>query len=416
VTPSGALTGQAMRALLIDDSPDYLLLLQRYLARELAGVEVTCYLPAEHGGAVPDLAAQGADVILLDYELNEDQDGLGWLQALRAQADCPPVIFMTAHGDEYVAVRAIKGGAADYVNKRDISSARLADVIRAVLVGRGEVDWDLEGDAGARTDDAGDQDGYRFLRPIGAGNMSKVYLAERMRDGLSLALKVIDLKNLQTEEVRQRFLQEAELASSIDSPYVVRIYDFGFTPTYGYMAMELFTRGDLKQRLRHGVKLEDAALYLWNIAQGLAVIHDVGIVHRDLKPDNIMFRSDDSMALADFGISKRLVEQTQMTTVGKVLGTPHYMSPEQGQGLPVGPPSDLYAAGVIFFEMLTGRHPFDAPDPLSLIHRHVTAPIPRLPHRLQRFQPIIQSTLAKKPEQRFPDAAALVDALEPHVQ
>ncbi len=413
-----------MRVLIVDDSPDYLALVKRYLARELVGVEVEGYVPVEHGGDAPDLAGHAADVVLLDYQLGGGSDGLAWLETLRAQSGCPPVIFMTAHGDEYVAVQAMKLGAADYVNKRDLDSTRLAELIRRVLVQRDHVDWALEGGDGAarkatpaasRQRPAPGEDGYRLLRPIGAGAMSEVYLAERVRDGLTVALKLISLKNMQTEEVKRRFLREAELASSIDSPYVVTVHDFGFTPTYGYMAMELFTRGNLMQRIATGVRQEDAPVYMWNIARGLAVIHGVGILHRDLKPDNIMFRSDDSMAIADFGISKRVVEPTLMTTMGKVLGTPHYMSPEQGQGQEVDERSDLYALGVILFELLTGRPPFHAAHPVALIHEHVTAPVPRMPGAAARLQPVVDRLLAKDPGARFPNADALAQALRPFI-
>jgi len=412
-----------MQVLIVEDSPDFLALLRRYLSQELAGVQVTDYVPSEQGGRVPEVADRGIDVILLDYQLGTHQDGLTWLKALRAQPGCPPVIFMTAYGDEYVAVEAMKLGAADYVNKRDLNSGRLLDLIRDALVERDELDWALD-DAAAiapppAARDGGTaaepEDGYRFLRPIGAGAMSKVYLAERLRDGLTLALKLISLKNLQTVEVRNRFLREAELASSLESPYVVRIHDFGFTPTYGYMAMELFTRGDLQQRMKHGVSREDALLYLWNIAQGLTVIHRVGIVHRDLKPGNVMFRSDDSMAIADFGISKRLVEPTLMTTMGKVLGTPHYMSPEQGQGLDIDARSDLYALGIMMFELLAGHPPFDAADPLAVIHQHVTAPVPPMPKDSEDLQPVVNRLLAKDPRDRYADAEALADALRPYL-
>jgi DNA-binding NarL/FixJ family response regulator len=418
-----------MRVLIIDDAPDYVALVQRFLRREFPDAQAVAYLPHEHGGRVPDLARMTAHVILLDYELGVNADGLEWLRALRAQPGCAPIIFMTSQGSEYVAVEAIRGGASDYIRKADLNAERLALAVRGVGADTAELDWDI------RTGPADEEpprpaergageparapslrgSGYRVRRRIGEGAMSKVYLAESLDDGMSLALKLIDLTNLVTEELRERFIQEAKLASSIDSPHVVRIYDYGITPEYGFIVMELFTRGDLRQSIARGLSESDAALCLLNIAYSLDVIHAAGIVHRDLKPENIMFRSDGSMALADFGISKTLREGTMLTTLGKVLGTPVYMSPEQGQGHKVDPRADLYSAGVILFEMLTGMRPYDAPDPVSLIHRHVNDPVPLLPGSQAHLQPILDRLLAKDPAQRFPDARALIHALREHV-
>jgi serine/threonine protein kinase len=176
--------------------------------------------------------------------------------------------------------------------------------------------------------------------------------------------------------------------------------------------MEFFTRGDLKQRIEHHVLPDDALNYALHIALGLEAIHGQGIVHRDLKPGNIMFRSDDSLAIADFGISKHLDAREELTNVGSVLGTPNYISPEQGQGLAVDARSDLYSAGIILFEMLAGRKAYRADTPTAVIYQHVHADIPRLPAGLERYQPIIDSLLAKRPAERYQTASELVVNLQ----
>ena len=238
-----------------------------------------------------------------------------------------------------------------------------------------------------------------------------MYLAERAADRITLILKIIDVANVKDSQVLQRFVREAELIAKVKSPYVVRFLEHGFTERYGYIAMEFFTRGDLKQRIEHGVSTDDAINYLLHIAYGLRAIHAVGIVHRDLKPGNIMFRSGDSLALADFGISKRLDETSELTKHGSVLGTPNYISPEQALGRVVTIQSDLYGAGVILFEMLTGRKPFRADSSAALVYQHVHAEVPRLPSMVQRFQPIIDMLLAKESSDRFASADDLIDAL-----
>jgi serine/threonine-protein kinase PpkA len=152
--------------------------------------------------------------------------------------------------------------------------------------------------------------------------------------------------------------------------------------------------------------------YLTHVAYGLEAIHSVGIVHRDLKPANIMFRGDDSLALADFGISKNIETGADLTTIGQVLGTPHYMSPEQGEGKFVDYRSDLYSAGVMLYELLTGQKPYKANTPSGVIYQHVHADIPQLPRELSRYQDIINRALAKCPDDRYQTARELINVLE----
>ena len=157
---------------------------------------------------------------------------------------------------------------------------------------------------------------------------------------------------------------------------------------------------------------EVAFNYMQHICYGLSAIHRIGVVHRDLKPANIMFRGDDSLALADFGISKRIEQGTGLTSIGQVLGTPHYMSPEQGEALSVDGRADIYSAGILLFELLTGEKPFKAQTPAALIYQHVHGDIPLLPEALSKYQEIINRTLAKKPEDRYQTAMELIYVLE----
>ena len=242
--------------------------------------------------------------------------------------------------------------------------------------------------------------------------MSYVYMAERVSDGLSLVLKIIDLTKAKDHIIVRRFIQEAELIAELNSPFVVKIYEHGMTEEYGYIAMEFFSRGDLKQRMELTITPDVAFNYMTHITYGLEAIHNIGVVHRDLKPGNIMFRGDDSLALADFGISKKLGINSDLTTIGQVLGTPHYMSPEQGEGKPVDYRSDIYSAGVMLYELLTGQKPFTARTPAALIYQHVHAEIPQLPTELRQYQTIIDKTLAKDPADRYQTARQLIEIFE----
>jgi len=413
-----------MRVIIVDDSKEFMALARRLLARGLPEVEVTEYDAEQQGPPGPEFDWSLYDVLLLDEELGVAGKGTDWLLRYGRSRGFPPAVLLAAHGDVYTAVRAMKLGAADYLRKQDATSENLVRCVTqaqaaeaTTLPERRKLDEDAGIVQRLRLDPDrvpdGKQIGYRFVRLIGQGANSRVYLAERVADRHTLVLKVIDIDYVQDPSLMKRFVQEAELCAGLDSPYVVRLLDHGFTSKYGYIAMEFFTRGDLKQRIEHGVSVADALNYALHVALGLEAIHAAGIVHRDLKPGNIMFRSDDSLAIADFGISKRLgAGGEELTNAGSVLGTPNYISPEQGQGHPVDARSDIYSAGIILFEMLSGRKAFRADTPTAVIYQHVHAPVPRLPAALHRHQPLIDGTLAKRPEDRYQSASELVVNLQ----
>lgn len=143
------------------------------------------------------------------------------------------------------------------------------------------------------------------------------------------------------------------------------------------------------------MSVADALNYLRHIALGLVAIHEQGIIHRDLKPGNIMFRADDGLALADFGISKRRDQTSDLTNHGSVLGTPNYLSPKQALGRNADRRADLYSAGVIFYEMLTGRKPFRAETASALVYQHVHADVPTLPDSVRGFQPLLSRLVSE---------------------
>lgn len=422
--PQGAAAG--LRVLIVAASRAQMTLLRHLLACEWPRVEVTEYDAEQCGEPPSGFDWSLYDVMLLDSRLGAGTSGLDWLGRYRHCAGFPPTLLMTDDLDENARVRAVEAGAHDIVEKIAVDRPRLAALVRAALRARHPT-WEItRPDSRPRNDDhvvreirlprdaltsTVGRSGYRFVRLIGQGATSRIYLAERTGDRQTLVLKIVDAASLKETQVLRRFTREAELIAAIDSPFVVKFLEHGFTESYGFIAMEFFTRGDLKQRIEHGVSVDDAVNYLLHIAYGLRAIHGAGIVHRDLKPGNIMFRSDDSLALADFGISKRVDEASDITRAGAVLGTPNYISPEQALGQKVDPRADLYSAGAIFYEMLAGRKPYRAESAAALVYQHVYAEIPRLPPAVRRFQPIVDALLAKEPAQRFTCADDVIAAL-----
>lgn len=414
-----------MKILIIDDSQDFRALLKLYLSKELEQPEVDEYEVERLGRPPDDFDWSRYDVLFLDYNLGENEDGLQWLKTFRKKPGFPPTVVLTAEGDEYVAVRAVKLGAADYINKKDISPKRLKEIVEEAveyneekiaeqnrnIIEATQIIRKIRKDNKLLTGDELET-GYRFVRGIGQGGMSTVYLAERVSDRLSLVLKVIDLTRLREDTLVKRFMQEAELIAGLHSPFVVKIYESGMTREYGYIAMEFFPRGDLKQRMELNISADVAFSYMTHIAYGLDAIHSIGIVHRDLKPANVMFRGDDSLALADFGISKKLEGGSDLTTIGQVLGTPHYMSPEQGEGKRIDYRSDLYSAGILLYELLAGVKPFSAQTAAAIIYQHVHTEIPKLPKELDHYQDIIDKAMAKDPDERYQTAKEFIVDLE----
>jgi serine/threonine protein kinase len=257
--------------------------------------------------------------------------------------------------------------------------------------------------------------GYRLTRKIGSGGMTEVFLAVRESDMLPVVLKVLDASGKATSEHLSRFIQEYALLSRIEHPHVIRIYDQGFTDDHAYIAMEYFELGDLRAEIKAGMTSERVLQIVMQVAQALDAIHERGIIHRDLKPENIMRRPDGTVALADFGIAKSMMQQENLaftqTRHGDVVGTPYYLSPEQASGQAITTTSDLYSLGVMMFEMLAGERPFRAESLDLLLARHLSAPTPSLPAEHAALQPVVDKLMAKKPEERYASARALLDDL-----
>lgn len=255
--------------------------------------------------------------------------------------------------------------------------------------------------------------GYTLKEKIGQGGMATVYLAIQRSLDREVALKIMGPDLVADPTFCQRFLKEGRIIAQLgDHPHIVTIHDIGCSGSHYFMAMEYIGGGTLKHRLGRKQGVESALTVIRQVAGALAYAHSRGFVHRDVKPANILFGKDGTAVLTDFGIAKAVTGQTQLTRVGFTVGTSEYMSPEQASGGDTDGRSDLYSLGVVAYEMLTGHKPYVAGNALGIAMMHVQSPVPRLPVELRRLQPLIDRLLAKRPEDRFASAEALIEYLE----
>lgn len=266
---------------------------------------------------------------------------------------------------------------------------------------------------------------YRLDAVLGHGGMGYVYRATHTRIGKPFAIKVLRPRHATEPGVVERFLREARLASVLEHPNIVDINDYGELPEGGaYYVMELLSGRTLAARIDEDGPIEPgrALSIAVQICRGLECAHEQGIVHRDLKPDNVFLvqregESDEPrVKLIDFGIAR--AQSARITATGAVLGTPEYMSPEQAQGEDVDARADLYALGVIVFEMLTGLVPFCSEDVTKVIYSHIHGTPPTLAsvaaplRRLERTDAVLSRLLAKSPRARPSSAARVAELLD----
>ncbi|WP_017901707.1 serine/threonine-protein kinase [Pseudomonas asplenii] len=254
--------------------------------------------------------------------------------------------------------------------------------------------------------------GFDIDGEIGEGAMATVYLATQRSLERKVALKVMAAALAADPTFCERFLREGRTLARLSHPHTVTIHDIGNVGELYYMAMEYLPNGTLKERIAAGLSPEQGVQYIRQIASALGYAHAQGLVHRDVKPANILFRADGTAVLSDFGIAKSLDDRTQFTQAGFAVGTPSYMSPEQARGQEIDGRADLYALGVVLYEILVGKLPYTGTDALSTALAHLTEPLPELPIQHGRYQHILQRLLAKDPAERFADAAALQAALD----
>jgi serine/threonine protein kinase len=258
---------------------------------------------------------------------------------------------------------------------------------------------------------------YEVKSELGRGGMATVYRAYDPRFEREVAVKVLPQELLHSDpQFRLRFEREAKIVAQLEHSAIVPVYDVGEADGQPYFVMRYMNGGSLSERIKAGVfSIDEAIQILGAIAPGLDEAHSKGIVHRDIKPSNILFDKRGNPYISDFGIAKLTQAQAGNVTGSAIIGTPAYMAPEQAQGTEVDGRADIYALGIILFEMLTGKQPYEADTPMAVAIKHITDPVPRIrqtnPKLPEGMDAIIQKAMAKNKNDRFSTAIDMTNAL-----
>ncbi|MBI2864445.1 MAG: Stk1 family PASTA domain-containing Ser/Thr kinase [Chloroflexi bacterium] len=262
---------------------------------------------------------------------------------------------------------------------------------------------------------------YRLIELVGKGGMAKVYKAEDQLLGRFVAVKILRDRYASDKAFLGRFLQEARSAASLSHSNIVNVFDVGDENGRYYIVMEYVEGANLKEVIQKEGPLPASRVVnvAGQICAGLQAAHSRNIIHRDVKPQNVLVTAEGQVKIADFGIARALGE-TSFSQTDQVLGSIHYLSPEQAQGKPASPASDIYALGVSCYEMLTGRLPFEGETEVGIAHLHIQEP-PRPPRQLNPAIPptlesIVLKALAKDPAERYPSAKEMGQAFQDYAE
>jgi len=327
-----------------------------------------------------------------------------------------PVILLVSHEMQPESPALIEAGAAAVLIKDALSRATL---LNAIARATGEAEPQLPASGFGQYEFAVDGERhvvgiehYQEAGALASTAMSKLFMARPTGVDQRAVVKIAHSWPYHNDMVAQYFCDRYGFFSTMNGNGVTRYLDAGIAGPWPYVVIEYLPGGDLRQRMAAGVDPREALRLLVPLAKTLAHIHEGGFVHLDVKPENIMYRADGELVLIDYNISTRIGEVARDRVTNDILGSPDYMSPEQGQGLPVDGRSDLYSVGVILYEMLAGERPYLAKNSAELIFKHIHDEIPLLPKAVREFQPLVDSLMAKHAEERIHSGAELVRSLQ----
>ena len=252
--------------------------------------------------------------------------------------------------------------------------------------------------------------GYKIVKLLAKGGMAAIYIAEQQSLQRQVVLKFLNPKL--DESIQERFIAEGKIIASLEHPNIITVYDVVSTDKYNFIAMEYLEGGDLDNRILEGLDVSHALDILTKISAALHTVHKQGIIHGDIKPANVIFRKNGCPVLTDFGISYQSKPKQAIHSNGEVYASPSYASPELIQGRPFDYRTDLYSLGIMMYEMLVGEKPYQGESEIETIAKSIQDPIPKLPEKLSKLQPLLDSLLAKSAEERLSDAKLVTRYIE----
>ena len=373
-------------------------------------------------GAGMAISASGSAIVL--GGVGTEAEANDALKRLRSRNSCPPVVMLVAESLISLRDTFVAAGAFEVLRKDAVSGNRLKCALERAFASQ-------EPSSNATTTATApeqtsygkfmfledgervgiDIDGYRPVETISSGTMAQVYLAESTASGGQAAVKILTSVPMRNIADLSQIIAVAKRLRPLRGGSVVRELDSGISANYLYVVLEFLKKGDLRRRLKAPLDGDEAVHIMHAFLVALGDLHKAGVCHADLKPESIFFRTDGSIALIDFNISTLFGQAVRCSAAGDMLGTPTYLSPEQGAGKAVDARSDLYAAGIIFFEMLTGAPPFIGDTAAQTLFRHLHDEVPLLPKKVRHLQAIVDRMLAKSIDERFQHASEIIAAL-----
>lgn len=374
-----------------------------------------------HSIAVPD-----ANLVIIG-SIGSVSEATNVLDKLRNRPQPPGVILLVSAELEQQAVALAEAGAHAVLLRESLSARDLIDSASRLVrhegepplphdpacaqlpdpLSRGQFPLSVQG---KRQDIRIER--FRLLGRLAGNENNHVFYAERLMDRKRAVVKVMNGAPIEQRKALHSFIDLYVYLSAKAERSLVKVLDGGIAGDYPYMAFEYLVSGDLRRAMQEPLARQDALRIARMIAVALGVLHADRLAHMDVKPENVFFRDDGSIVLIDFTLATRFGLVAGMRGVGEVMGTPFYMSPEHGQGLPVDGRSDFYSLGVLLYEMLTGQKPFAAEGAAALIYKHIHDEVPLLPQRLRAYQPLLDRLMAKRPEERYQDARELLAAMD----
>jgi tRNA A-37 threonylcarbamoyl transferase component Bud32 len=360
--------------------------------------------------SIERLRAYVAVMFIVEFSPPDAASGsLASLKRLHEQVPNLPIFVFARGGNERSAARTMKLGASDYWPIHSVIVGELCSALQP-LIEPPAAAANTAADRWRQPEVAG----YTMMKKIAQSSIASVYLARNDEFPQPVALKIEAIKgrHIVSGADRERFTRECEILSKLNHRSIANVLDFGTTDDYLYLALEYFPCGSLRERLKHPVSEADALNYAHQIGEALQIVHAARVVHRDLKPSNLMLTNENRLVLIDFGSARSQFMANDLTSSGDCTGTPYYVCPEQIDDREPDARGDLYSVGVVLYEMLCGTLPFMGKTLADILAAHRTAPVPRLPVHLARYQEIIDRLMAKDPKERFASAADFLDALD----